>query len=89
MGFVETLSFQQIVKHLFTEGTVPLPEPPLRFAIVLYYFLWSYRSRGGATAAGAEALHAVAPKSVKKNILRISHENEHDAGRPQAYGMKK
>jgi len=30
---------------------------------------------GGATAAGAEALHAVAPKSVKKKILRISHEN--------------
>jgi len=38
------------------------PEPPLRFAIVSYYLLWNYRSRGGATAAGAEALHAVAPK---------------------------
>ena len=62
-GFVETLSFQQIIKHLFTEGTVPVrPEPPLRFAIVSYYLLWSYRSSGGATAAGAEALHAVVPK---------------------------
>ena len=62
-GFVEPLSFQQIVEHLFTEGTVPIPpEPPLRFVIVSYYLLWSYRSREGATAAGAEALHAVAPK---------------------------
>jgi len=34
---------------------------------------------GGATAAGAEALYAEAPKSVKKNILRISYENKHDA----------
>ena len=38
------------------------PEPPLRFAIVLYYLLWNYRSRGDATAAGAEALRAVAQK---------------------------
>ena len=38
------------------------PEPPLRFAMVLYYLLWNYRSRGYATAAGAEALRAVAQK---------------------------
>ena len=50
------------------------PEPPLRFAIVLYYLAGSYRSRDGATAAGVEALHTVPQKSVKKNILRISHE---------------
>jgi hypothetical protein len=50
------------------------PEPPLRVAIVLYYLPGSYRFRVGATAAGAEAFHAVAPKSVKKNILRISPE---------------
>jgi len=43
--------------------------------MVLYYLLWNYRSRGDATAAGAEALHAVAPKSVEKNIVRISPEN--------------
>ena len=48
------------------------PELPLRFAMVLYYLLWNYRYRGDATAAGAEALRAVAPKSVKKNIVRIS-----------------
>jgi len=35
---------------------------------------------GGATAAGAEASRAVAPKSVEKNIVRISHENGHNAG---------
>jgi hypothetical protein len=30
--------------------------------MVLYYLLWNYRSRGGATAAGAEALRAAAQK---------------------------
>ena len=38
------------------------PDPPLRFAIVLYYLLWNYRSRGDATAAGAEALRAATQK---------------------------
>jgi hypothetical protein len=33
--------------------------------MVLYYLLWNYRSRGDATAAGAEA-NAKAPKSVGK-----------------------
>jgi hypothetical protein len=42
--------------------------------MVLYYLLRNYRSRGDATAAGAEALRAVAPKSVEKNIVRISTE---------------
>ena len=52
------------------------PEPPLRFAIVSYYLLRVIAPVGCATAAGAEALHAVDPKrSVKKNILRISYEN--------------
>jgi hypothetical protein len=37
--------------------------------MVLYYLLWNYHSRGDATAAGAEALHAVVPKSVVKNIV--------------------
>ncbi len=50
-------------------GSACSPELPLCFAIVSYYLLWSYQ---GATAAGAEALHTVAPRSVKKNILRIS-----------------
>jgi len=40
----------------------PDPEPPLRFAMVLYYLLWNYRSRGDATTAGAEASHAVTQK---------------------------
>jgi len=44
----------------------------------LYYLLWNYRSRGDATAAGAEALRAVAPKSVKKNSVRISTEHKGD-----------
>ena len=50
------------------------PEPPLRYAMVLYYLLRNYRSRGDATAAGAKALRAVAPKSVERNIVRISTE---------------
>ena len=72
---VEILRFQQIANQLLSEGTVPVPpNPPLRFAIVLYYLRWNYRSRGDATAAGAEVLRAVAPKSVEKNIVRISTE---------------
>jgi hypothetical protein len=44
--------------------------------MVLYYLVWKYRSRGDATAAGAEAFRAVAPKSVEKNIMRISLEQK-------------
>jgi len=51
------------------------PEPPLRFAMVLHYLLWNYRSRGNATAAGAEASCAVASKSVEKNSVRFSQGN--------------
>ncbi len=50
IGSVETTIFQQIANHLLSEGKVPVP--PLRFAMVLYYLLWNYRSRGDATAAG-------------------------------------
>ena len=42
------------------------PEPSLRFAMVLYYLFWNYRSRGDATGAGAEALRAVALKAHRK-----------------------
>ena len=49
-------------------------ELPLRFAMVLYYLLRNYRSKGDATAAGAKELRAVAPKSVEKNVVRISAE---------------
>ncbi len=38
------------------------PEPPLRFVMGLYYLLRNFRSRGNATAAGAEALCAEAQK---------------------------
>ena len=48
------------------------PNRPLRFGIVGYYLIRSYPSRGGATAAGAEALHAVAPRSVEENCVKIS-----------------
>jgi len=48
------------------------PEPPLRFTMMSYYSHGNYRSRGVATAAGAEAFRAVAPKSVEKNIVRNS-----------------
>jgi hypothetical protein len=54
---------------------VPVPpDRPLSYVMVLYYFLWNYRSRGDATASGAKALCAVAPKSVERNIVRISTE---------------
>ncbi len=60
MGFVETLSFQQIVKQLFMEGIVPVPRtfPALCDGVVLPYL--DYGQRGDATAAGAEELRAVA-----------------------------
>jgi hypothetical protein len=46
-GFGETLCLKQMVKHFFTEGTVPVPpNRPSVFAIVSYYPLWSYRFRG-------------------------------------------
>jgi hypothetical protein len=61
-GFVETLSFQQMVKHLFTERTVPVP-PNRLFASRLCRITFSgVIAQEGATAAGAEALRAVAPK---------------------------
>ncbi len=50
------------------------PNRPLRYAMVLYYLLGNYRFREDATAAGAKALRAVAPKSVEKNSVRISTE---------------
>jgi hypothetical protein len=55
-------------------GSVYPPEPHLRFAIVSYSLLRSYRF-WSAIAAGAEAFHAGAQKkSLKKNRLKISPE---------------
>jgi len=52
------------------------PEPPLRFAIVSYYLLWSYRSREGCHSGGGGGITCRSPKkSAKKNILRFSPEN--------------
>jgi hypothetical protein len=57
------------------EGTVPVPPgPPLRFTMCRITFT-ELPLQGGATAAGAEAQHAVTPKSVKKNILKVYQEN--------------
>ncbi len=68
------MSFQHIEKHLSTKGTVPVP-PNRSFALRLYRITYSgIVAPVGVLAAGAEVLHAVAPKSVKKNILRISYE---------------
>jgi len=47
---------------IYGEDNACPPEPPLRFAIVSYYLLWSYRPRGVPQRRGAEALHAVAPR---------------------------
>ncbi len=63
IGFVETLSFQQIVMHLFTEGTVPVP-PNRPFALRLCVALPArgLSLQGDAAAAGGGGLHAVAPQ---------------------------
>ena len=45
------------------------PEPPLRFAIVSYYLLWSYRYRGVPQRWGGGITCRSPKKSVKKNIL--------------------
>jgi hypothetical protein len=54
------------------DSAYPRTVPPLCDCVVLPSRELSLQ--GGATAAGAEAFHAVAPKSVNKNILRISPE---------------
>ncbi len=48
------------------------PEPPLRFCDCVVVPSLELSFRGGATAAGAGALPAKAPKSVEKNSVRIS-----------------
>jgi hypothetical protein len=45
------------------------PKPPLRFAIVSYYLLWSGSLLGAATAAGSEALPATAQKRALRKIF--------------------
>ena len=61
-GFVETLSFQQIVKHLFTEGTVPVP-PNRPFTLRWCRITFSgVIAPDGCHSGGAEALHAGVPK---------------------------
>jgi len=76
LGFVETLSFQQNGKTSIYGGySACPPEPPLRFAIVAYYLLWSYCSRGCHSGGGRGITCRRPKKSVKKNILRISYEN--------------
>ena len=50
------------------------PEPPLRFAMVLYYLLWNYRSRGMPQRLGQRYYLHVAKKSVEENSVRISKE---------------
>jgi len=88
-GFVETLSFQQMVKHLFTEGIVPVP-PNRPFALRLCRITFSgVIAPGGCDSDGCVGIICRSPeKSVKKNILRISYENGYDAEGPQAYRMK-
>ncbi len=49
------------------------PELHLRFVIVLYYLLWNYHS-WGCHSGGGGGIRSVAPKSVEKNIMRISTE---------------
>jgi len=45
------------------------PEPPLRFAIVLYYLIWSYRSRGCHSGGGGVITCCKPKKSVKKYFV--------------------
>ena len=63
IGFVETLSFQQMVKHLFTEGIVPIP-PNCPFALRSEVIVpWGVPQRRG------EALHTVAPQRALRKIF--------------------
>ena len=55
-----------------------MPVPPNRLRALRLCRIITFSgviAPGDATAAGAEALFAEAPKSVKKNILRIPHKN--------------
>ncbi len=45
------------------------PEPLLCFAMVLYYLLWNYRSRGDATAAGAGGITYHSQKRALRKIV--------------------
>jgi len=80
-GFVETLSFQQIVTHLFTEGTVPVP-PGRPFALRLCRITFSELSfQGGCRSGGGGGITCRNPqKALRKIFLRISYENGPDAG---------
>jgi len=66
----ETLRFQQIVKHLFTEGDLTRsPELPLRFAIVVHYLSGGI-APGACLGGGGITFRSL--KIVKKIILSIS-----------------
>ncbi len=66
----KTLSFLQIVNYLLTEGTVPV-SPNRLFALRLCRITFSgiIALGGGATAAGAEALHVVALQRALRKIF--------------------
>ena len=75
-SFAETLIVQQISNHPLSEGTVPVPpNRPLHFAIVSCYLLRGHRFRGCHSGGGGGITCRRPKKSVKKNILRIPHEN--------------
>gem|GEM_PF-6209814 len=68
IGFVETLSFQQIVKHLFTEGTVPVP-PNRPCAWRLCRITFSEGIAPGGCHSGGQRHHMPEPpKGVKKIV---------------------
>ena len=70
MGFGETLSFQQMVKHLCTEGRcLSPPNRPCALRLFRITFSGVITPVGGATAAKAEALHAEAQKRALRKYF--------------------
>ena len=62
----KTYDFNKLRILIIGEDSACLPEPPLRYVIVVYYLLVDCRSRGDATPAGAEELCAVAQKEHRE-----------------------
>ena len=59
---VEIICFQQIANQLLSEGTVPVPpEPPLRFAMVLYYLSLELSLQRGCRSGGGGGITCRSP----------------------------
>ncbi len=66
-GFVETMNFTTNCKLPVNGGDSACPpEPPLRFAIVSYYLLWNYRSKGCHSGGGGSITYRSPQRALRK-----------------------